>query len=345
MENFQVKCGSKKDLQKLMTGEFGLVTDENGEELYIGVNSQNRKIALLSDDGKLPEAQLPVHTHGINDIGDSTITTAKLVDSEVIPGTYKSVTVNEKGIVTAGSNPTTLAGFGITDAYTKEKSKSIFGLIESVTFDENYIPLTIDPGTSLSTGSFATENTSIKYVYISSKVTSVSSGTFVGCTNLTDIYVDNTEGSISFPTNNLPRGAKVHYVDNFNANSYIIKALLALRDKVETGNGTLTNVSTSGADVRYAYYSYQRVGNFVTLNISIQLDASTGGLIFSGLPYNTQIFSSDICVSSDNILCKWSIDEDPESGNAILQINKSDRYGVWAHNSGEGLKFIAIYEV
>ena len=31
-------------------------------------------------------------------------------------GTYKSVTVNAKGQVTAGSNPTTLAGYGITDA-------------------------------------------------------------------------------------------------------------------------------------------------------------------------------------------------------------------------------------
>lgn len=31
-------------------------------------------------------------------------------------GTYKSVTVNSSGIVTGGSNPTTLAGYGITDA-------------------------------------------------------------------------------------------------------------------------------------------------------------------------------------------------------------------------------------
>lgn len=34
----------------------------------------------------------------------------------VSPGTYKSVTVNAKGIVTAGTNPTTLAGYGIVDA-------------------------------------------------------------------------------------------------------------------------------------------------------------------------------------------------------------------------------------
>ena len=40
-------------------------------------------------------------------------------NSGVSAGTYKSVTVDNKGHVTAGSNPTTLAGYGITDAAAK----------------------------------------------------------------------------------------------------------------------------------------------------------------------------------------------------------------------------------
>lgn len=40
-------------------------------------------------------------------------------NSGVSAGTYKSVTVNAQGHVTGGSNPTTLSGFGITDAETK----------------------------------------------------------------------------------------------------------------------------------------------------------------------------------------------------------------------------------
>ena len=40
-------------------------------------------------------------------------------NSGVTAGTYRSVTVNAQGHVTAGSNPTTLAGYGITDAPTK----------------------------------------------------------------------------------------------------------------------------------------------------------------------------------------------------------------------------------
>lgn len=39
-----------------------------------------------------------------------------LATSGVTAGTYRSVTVNEKGLVTAGTNPITLAGYGITDA-------------------------------------------------------------------------------------------------------------------------------------------------------------------------------------------------------------------------------------
>lgn len=39
--------------------------------------------------------------------------------SGVTAGTYRTVTVDAKGNVTAGTNPTTLSGHGITDAYTK----------------------------------------------------------------------------------------------------------------------------------------------------------------------------------------------------------------------------------
>lgn len=40
-------------------------------------------------------------------------------NSGVTAGTYKSVTVNAQGHITTGSNPTTLSGYGITDAETK----------------------------------------------------------------------------------------------------------------------------------------------------------------------------------------------------------------------------------
>lgn len=42
--------------------------------------------------------------------------TIAIANTAVTPGTYQSVTVNAQGQVTAGTNPTTLAGYGITDA-------------------------------------------------------------------------------------------------------------------------------------------------------------------------------------------------------------------------------------
>lgn len=46
----------------------------------------------------------------------TTAVTLTLANSGVSANTYRSVTVDVKGRVTAGSNPTTLSGYGITDA-------------------------------------------------------------------------------------------------------------------------------------------------------------------------------------------------------------------------------------
>lgn len=45
--------------------------------------------------------------------------------SGITAGTYKSVTVNAAGHVTAGSNPTTLSGYGITDAASKSHTHTV----------------------------------------------------------------------------------------------------------------------------------------------------------------------------------------------------------------------------
>lgn len=46
-------------------------------------------------------------------------------NSGVTAGTYRSVTVNTQGHVTAGTNPTTLAGYGITDAASKTHTHTV----------------------------------------------------------------------------------------------------------------------------------------------------------------------------------------------------------------------------
>lgn len=51
--------------------------------------------------------------------GDSAGTSYTHPDSGVVAGTYRAVAVNAQGHVTAGANPDTLAGYGITDAAEK----------------------------------------------------------------------------------------------------------------------------------------------------------------------------------------------------------------------------------
>ncbi|WP_426232935.1 phage tail protein [Pseudomonas sp. TWP3-2] len=52
--------------------------------------------------------------------------TLTLADSGAAAGTYTKVSINPKGIVTGGDNPTTLAGYGITDGYTKQAANAAF---------------------------------------------------------------------------------------------------------------------------------------------------------------------------------------------------------------------------
>lgn len=67
-------------------------------------------------------------------LGKSVPADAKFTDtvythpnSGVTAGTYRSVTVNAQGHVTSGSNPTTLAGYGITDAAAKTHTHNYAG--------------------------------------------------------------------------------------------------------------------------------------------------------------------------------------------------------------------------
>lgn len=59
------------------------------------------------------------------------ITNATLANSGVTAGEYTKVAVNSKGIVTSGTNPNTIAGFGITDVYTKTEVDIMYGDIAS----------------------------------------------------------------------------------------------------------------------------------------------------------------------------------------------------------------------
>lgn len=77
------------------------------------------QLVKLDSSGKLP---------AIDGSQLTGVSSGSLVNSGVNAGTYKSVTVNSKGIITAGTNPTTLAGYSIGDAYTKTEVNNSLAL-------------------------------------------------------------------------------------------------------------------------------------------------------------------------------------------------------------------------
>ena len=81
-------------------------------------DSEGQNIADTYIKGLSVSGRTITYTKGDGDTGTITTqdTTYTHPNSGVSAGTYRSVTVNEQGHVTAGSNPTTLAGYGITDA-------------------------------------------------------------------------------------------------------------------------------------------------------------------------------------------------------------------------------------
>jgi len=65
---------------------------------------------------------------------------ATLANSGVSAGTYRSLTVNEKGLVTGGTNPTTLSGYGITDALSNSSTSTQSGYFGNIFLYDDSTP-------------------------------------------------------------------------------------------------------------------------------------------------------------------------------------------------------------
>ena len=73
--------------------------------------------------------------------GSANVATAMtLANSGVTAGTYRSVTVDAKGRVTAGTNPTTLSGYGITDALSNSTSSTQSGYFGDIFLYDDSTP-------------------------------------------------------------------------------------------------------------------------------------------------------------------------------------------------------------
>ena len=93
--------------------------------MYVtSVAGKNGVVSLEKVDVGLGNVQ-NVDTTNATNISTGTLNASRLADSGVVAGTYRSVTTDTKGRITAGTNPTTVAGYGLTDVYTKTQVQTV----------------------------------------------------------------------------------------------------------------------------------------------------------------------------------------------------------------------------
>ena len=225
-----------------------------------------------------------------------------LANSGVTANTYRSVTVNSKGLVTAGTNPTTLAEYGITDAYTKTESDARFVLTSVLYSNPTWI-------TSLAwsklTGVPATFAPSA-HTHAASDITSgviatarLASGTASATTYLRGdqtwatlpAFVNQTITLSGIVTGSGTTAITTAIADNALSIAKTSGLQTALNSKQATLNGT-GFVKASGTTISYDNTSYQPLlpsgnnGQFLVRNATNQLDFMNLVLEPQGLSYN-----------------------------------------------------------
>lgn len=103
-----------RETMKIILGKIAKYLNDIKEVAFTGdYNDLTNKPTIPSGTIETINGTAPITATANSDKSIYTITHN---DSGVTAGTYKSVTVDSKGHVTNGTNPTTLSGFGITDA-------------------------------------------------------------------------------------------------------------------------------------------------------------------------------------------------------------------------------------
>jgi hypothetical protein len=74
---------------------------------------------------QIPGSQIRNEDVDTEDLKDGAVSDVKMTSTGVAAGSYTKVTVNEKGRVEVGENPTTLAGYGITDAVSNADAGAV----------------------------------------------------------------------------------------------------------------------------------------------------------------------------------------------------------------------------
>jgi hypothetical protein len=274
----------------------------------------------------------------------STLTNAQLALTNVgTPGTYRSVTTDAKGRVTAGTNPTTLAGYGITDA---TPSSHLTDDTRHLTSAQN---TWIDAITATSTEvNYISGTTSSVQNQLNSKL-NLSGGTMSG-----DLTVNaNITGSGFYGDGSNLTGIGTENITNIN----IISQSLKYRQTVLSGpiNGTTglpdyislsgNNISSVNIDTQNPLNitfadGYGNNADFYAAISASQSNITTFDSDFTGTQYLYCNYETPTEVSwgTTKTTCQYGTKYSNPS-QALLPFNTTARYddlygNVWSRGSG-----------
>lgn len=220
-------------------------------------------------------------------------------NSGVTAGTYKSVTVNAAGHVTGGSNPTTLAGYGITDAEAKGTATSTVGTHNTSNSAHNDIRLLISDLTTkvnnfLDVDDTTTDQLSELIALIQANASDIESITS-GKVNVADIVnnlTTNSSSKVLSAAQGVALKALIDALDSDKVDKVSGKGL-STNDYTTTEKNKLSGIA-SGAEVNQNAFSNIKVGTttvaadaktdtveFVGDNVTITPDATNGKVTFA----------------------------------------------------------------
>ena len=189
----------------ILLGTGGMVSVVEGAGLTFNGNSL---IADVRSDGGLILTT--------DNSATSTATNAQLALAGVgTQGTYRSVTTDSKGRVIAGTNPTTISGYGLTDAVSKN-GDTIASLIVTGALSSNNSPVWTQANL---TDNLQLANGSLYLKYADTISTAVNSTNSVNATNAVN---SNTVGGWAPGNILIKRRGRIHSDDGTSLNSSIV---------------------------------------------------------------------------------------------------------------------------
>ena len=295
----------------------------------------------------------------------STSIALTLANSGVTIGTYKSVTVDVKGRVTAGTNPTTLAGYGIIDAATLSHthnyagSASVGGAANSVanqlTFS-GYSTLSYNGSTAVTipipnntnqltngAGFITSSGNAATATALSSSRTFALTGVVTGTitSDLTSGFTINT----SISANSIALGTNT--VGNYAATVGVSGNGLTITGSAGEGTAYTVNSNATNLNTASTIVFRDTNGNFsagtitaalsgnATTSTTLQTTRTLWGQSFNGSTNVTGALSSVTDVTMTGILNIGSAQFIYDSVTNTIRVQKSDGSAIGFYSTGE----------